>query len=138
MAKLNPYLHFKDNTREAMDFYKSIFGGELTMSTFREGMNMQGPGSENIMHAQLTIGPEMTIMASDAPEGMPLNPGASVGMSLSGEASDEEKLKGYWEGLSNGANITVPLASSPWGDTFGMLTDKFGMEWMVNIAGKKE
>ncbi len=138
MAKLNPYLHFKDNTREAMNFYKSIFGGELTMSTFREGMNDNGPAADNIMHAQLTIGPEMTLMGSDTPPGMEINPGSSVGMSLSGEASDEEKLKGYWEGLSNGANITVPLASSPWGDTFGMLTDKFGMEWMVNIAGKKE
>lgn len=138
MAKLNPYMHFKDNTREAMEFYKSVFGGELTMSTFREGMNDQGPTADNIMHAMLVIGPEMTLMASDTPPEMVLNPGASVTLSLSGETSDKEKLKGYWEGLSEGANVTVPLDISPWGDTFGMLTDKFGMEWMVNIAGKKE
>ena len=138
MAKLNPYMHFKDNAREAMEFYKSIFAGELTMSTFKEGMNDNGPTADNIMHAMLVIGPEMTLMASDTPPGMESNPGASVGMSLSGVASDEEKLKGYWKGLSEGASITVPLDKSPWGDTFGMLTDKFGMEWMVNIAGKKE
>ncbi len=138
MAKLNPYMHFKDNAREAMEFYKSVFGGELTMSTFREGMNDTGPAADNIMHAMLVIGPEMTIMASDTPPGMESNPGASVGLSLSGESNDEEKLKGFWERLSEGANISVPLDKSPWGDTFGMLTDKFGMEWMVNIAGKKE
>lgn len=134
MAKLNPYMHFKNNTRDAMDFYKSVFGGELTMSTFREGANDNGPTADNIMHAMLIVGPEMTIMASDTPPHMEYNPGSSVTLSLSGKASDGEKLKGYWESLSKDANITVPLASSPWGDTFGMLTDKFGMEWMVNIG----
>ncbi len=138
MAKLNPYMHFKDQTKEAMNFYKSVFGGELTMSTFREGMNDNGPSADNIMHAMLIVGPEMTLMASDTPPEMQLNPGASVTLSLSGETNDEEKLKGYWEGLSEGATVTVPLDKSPWGDTFGMLTDQFGMEWMVNIAAKKE
>ena len=134
MVKLNPYMHFKDQTRSAMDFYKSVFGGELVMDTFKEGMNMEGPDADKIMHAQLTIGPEMTLMASDTPPGMEINPGATVTITLSGEAVDEEKLKGYWESLSEGANVTVPLDKSPWGDTFGMLTDKFGIEWMVNIG----
>ena len=138
MAKLNPYMHFKDNAREAMEFYKSVFGGELTMSTFKEGMGDSGPTADNIMHAMLVIGPEMTIMASDTPPGMEANPGASVGLSLSGESSDEEKLTEYWNKLSENGTPLVPLAKAPWGDTFGMLTDKFGMEWMVNIAGSKE
>ena len=137
MIKLNPYIHFKDNTREAMDFYKSIFGGELEISTFKEGMNMEGPDADKIMHAQLNIGPEMTLMASDTPPGMEINPGATVTITLSGNSGDEEKLKSHWEGLSEGANITVPLDKSPWGDTFGMLTDKFGIEWMVNIGAQK-
>ncbi len=138
MAKLNPYMHFKDNAKEAMEFYKSVLGGELTMTTFREGMHDQSPTADNIMHAQLTVGPEMTLMASDTPPEMQANPGASVTISLSGEESDEEKLKGYWEGLSEGGTVNYPLEKAPWGDTFGMLTDKFGMEWMVNIAGPKQ
>lgn len=131
-------MHFKNNARQAMEFYKTVFGGELTMSTFKEGMNTQGPEADNIMHAMLIIGPEMTLMGADTPSNMDYAPGHSVELSLSGEASDEEKLKGYWEALSAGGTVTVPLEKAPWGDTFGMLTDKFGMEWMVNITGKKE
>lgn len=138
MAKLNPYMHFKDNARDAMEFYKSIFGGELTMSTFKEGMNDDSAEGNNIMHAMLIIGPEMTLMGSDTPSHMEYNPGASVEMSLSGESSDYEKLTEYFTKLSEGGTVTVPLNKAPWGDTFGMLKDKFGMEWMVNIAGEKE
>ena len=138
MIKLNPYMHFKDNAREAMEFYKSVFGGELTMSTFKEGMNDDGPEANNIMHAMLVIGPEMTLMASDTPAHMEYNPGASVEMSLSGETSDMEKLTEYFNKLAEGGTASVPLSTAPWGDTFGMLTDKFGIQWMVNIAGKKE
>lgn len=136
MAKLNPYLHFKDNARQAMEFYKSVFVGELTMSTFKEGMGDESADGDKIMHAMLIIGPEMTLMASDTPPHMEYNPGASVEMSLSGESSDEEKLTEYWNKLSEGGTPTVPLAKAPWGDTFGMLNDKFGIGWMVNIAAK--
>ncbi len=138
MAKLNPYIHFKDNAREAMDFYKSVFGGELTVSTFKEGMGQDGPSADNIMHAMLVVGPEITIMASDTPPEMEYGARGGMSISLSGVSSDEELLKGYWDKLAEGANITVPVATAPWGDTFGMLTDKFGIDWMVNIAGKKE
>lgn len=138
MTKLNPYLHFKDNAREAMEFYKSVFGGELTMSTFKEGMQEKGPEADNIMHAMLIIGPEMTLMGADTPSHMEYNPGASIELSLSGDNSDEEKLTGYFNKLSEGGKISVPMEKAPWGDTFGMLTDKFGIGWMVNIAGKKE
>ncbi len=138
MTKLNPYMHFKDKTREAMEFYKSVFGGELTISTFKEGMGRNGPDADKVMHAMLLIGPEMTLMASDTPSNMEYNPGASIEMSLSGDDSDREELTGYWGKLSKGASISMPLDKSPWGDTFGMLTDKFGIQWMINIASKKE
>ncbi len=138
MTKLNPYINFKDNTREAMEFYKSVFGGELTLSTFKEGMNDTGPSADLIMHSMLIVGPEMTLMASDTPEHMEYKPAAGMGMSLSGESSDEEKLTGYWNKLLEGGTPFMPLDKAPWGDTFGMLTDKFGINWMVNIAGKKE
>jgi PhnB protein len=141
MTKLNPYLHFKDNAREAMEFYKSVFGGELTISTFKEGMGEngpEGPEGDNVMHAMLIIGPEMTIMAADTPPHMEYHPGASIEMSLSGDTSEEEKLTGYWNKLSEDGTVSVPLDKAPWGDTFGMLTDKFGIGWLVNIAGKME
>jgi PhnB protein len=138
MTKLNPYINFKDNAREAMEFYKSVFGGELTMSTFKEGgMVKEGPAAERIMHAMLIVGPEMTLMASDTPEHMEYKSAAGIGMSLSGENSDEEKLTGYWNKLSVGGTPFLPLSKASWGDTFGMLTDKFGISWMVNIARKK-
>ncbi len=138
MTKLNPYINFKDNTREAMEFYKSVFGGELTISTFKEGMGDTGPAADLIMHAMLIVGPEMTLMASDTPPEMEYKPAAGIGMSLSGESSDEEKLTDYWNKLSVGGTPFMPLGKAPWGDTFGMLTDKFGINWMVNIAGEKK
>jgi PhnB protein len=66
---------------------------------------------------------------------MPLDTGSNVSLSLSG--NDEAELKGYWDKLSVGATISVPLAPAPWGDMFGMLTDKFGIQWLVNIAPQK-
>ncbi len=139
MTKLNPYIHFKDQTRAAMEFYKSVFGGELTISSFKNaGMIKEGPEADHIMHAMLVVGPEMTLMASDTPEHMEYHKAAGISMSLSGETTDEEKLRGYWDKLAEGGNAFMPLDKAPWGDTFGMLTDKFGIGWMVNIAGKKE
>jgi len=135
-SKLNPYLHFDGNAKEAMEFYKAALGGELTMSTFGQGMpGGDAADADKIMHAQLVVGDAMTLMGSDAPTGWAKNPGMSVSLSLSG--TDEAELKGYWDKLSEGAKIDQPMMTAPWGDQFGMLTDKFGMEWMVNIAGKK-
>jgi|ERR1051326_241652 PhnB protein len=135
-SKLNPYISFKDNTKEAMEFYKTVFGGELSLSTFKEGGALVGPeDAEKIMHAALVINDVMQLMASDTPPSMPYNPGTNIAISLSGE--NEAELKGYWDKLSEGAKITMPLEKAPWGDTFGMLTDKFGIPWLVNIAGKK-
>jgi PhnB protein len=133
MAKINPYLGFKDSARQAMEFYKSVFGGELTMTTFGESGSKDAP-AENIMHATLMVGPEMTLMASDMSENNDNSP--RIQISLTGELAEEEKLKGYWTKLSEGGKVTMELSKAPWGDMFGMLTDKFGISWMVNIAGK--
>lgn len=134
MAKFNPYLGFKDSARQAMEFYKSVFGGELTMTTFDEGGSKDDP-AENIMHAALQVGPEMTLMASDMSENNESSPRMQV--SLSCDYDESEKGKEYWKKLSEGAKVTMELQIAPWGDAFGMLTDKFGISWMVNIAGKK-
>jgi PhnB protein len=135
-SKLNPYISFKDNAREAMEFYKVVLGGKLILSTFKESHASEDPieGSK-IMHALLETENGMTLMASDTPSQMEYHPGQNISISLSGD--NEPELRGYWEGLSAGGTITMPLEKAPWGDTFGMLTDKFGINWMVNINGQK-
>ncbi|MDT7552189.1 MAG: PhnB protein [Pseudonocardiales bacterium] len=131
-TKLNPYLNFREGTREVMEFYSSVFGGELTVSTFAEagGMGLGEAEQGKVMHAQLVADNGMTVMAADVPEHM--ESGANGTLSLSGE--DEAELRGYWEGLTNGGTVAVPLEKAPWGDTFGMCTDKFGIDWLVNIT----
>ena len=131
-SRLNPYISFKDTAREAMEFYKSVFGGELTLSTFGE-FGQEGEGSDGIMHAQLETPSGFTLMAADTPPQMEYRSGSSITVSLSGD--DESDLKGWWDGLAEGASVSVPLEKQMWGDTFGMLTDKYGVDWMVNIAG---
>jgi PhnB protein len=137
MTTLNPYLSFRDNAKEAMTYYQSVFGGELNMSTFGEFQASEDAAEQDkIMHAMLTTDSGFTLMAADTPSSMPYNPGDNYSVSLSGD-SDEE-LRGYWDKLSEGATVTVPLEKAPWGDSFGMCTDKFGVSWLVNIAGKPE
>ncbi|WP_449385488.1 VOC family protein [Cellulomonas soli] len=132
-TRLNPYLSFRSDARDALEFYRSVFGGDLTTMTFAEGGMSQDPAEQdNLMHGQLITDGGLTLMASDTPASMELTPGSSHSVSLSGE--DEAELRGYWDGLSEGATITEPLTTAPWGDTFGMLTDKFGVPWMVNIT----
>ena len=136
-TRLNPYLGFRDNASEAMDFYHSVFGGELTKSTFGEFQASEDPAEKDkIMHAQLLTDSGYTLMAADTPNSMAFNPGDTYSVSLSGD--DEDELRRYWDGLSDGANITMPLEKAPWGDSFGMLTDRFGVRWLVNIAGTQQ
>jgi PhnB protein len=134
---LNPYISFKDNAREAMEFYKTVFGGELILSTFGEaGMTDHGVKPNGIMHASLIADNGITIMASDSVTGYrPYEPGTNISISLSGD--DEKELTDYYDKLADGGKVEEPLTKAPWGDTFGMCTDKFGIFWMVNIAGQK-
>lgn len=133
-TRLNPYLTFAGDAREAITFYQSVFGGEVELSTFGQGGMPHDPAdADKVMHAQLAAPNELILMASDAPSGMELDAGSSISVSLSGD--DEAELQGFWDGLAEGATITMPLMKAPWGDTFGMLTDRFGTAWMVNIAG---
>jgi PhnB protein len=131
---LNPYLSFRDNTREAMEFYRSVFGGELTVSTFAELGGAQDPSDESlVMHSQLTTEQGLTLMASDTPSRMELREGSNISVSLSGD--DDATLRGYWERLSQDGTVSMPLEKAPWGDSFGMCTDRFGTAWLVNISG---
>ena len=130
-TRLNPYIGFKDNARQAMEFYQSVFGGELNVSTFRE-FGDNGPSADNVMHAQLETPSGYTIMASDTPDGMPYEEGSRITVSLSGD--DSEELHRFWDGLADGGTVTMPLEKQMWGDEFGMCTDKFGIAWMVDIG----
>jgi PhnB protein len=136
-SQLNPYIGFKDNAREAMEFYKGIFGGKLEMHTFDEyDMPGQDPAeAKKIMHAMLQADNGITFMAADTPSIMGYRPGANVSMSLSGD--NDQELSAYFDALAEGGSVNIPLDQAPWGDKFGMLTDKFGINWMVNIAGSK-
>ncbi|MEU4693043.1 VOC family protein [Actinoplanes sp. NPDC023714] len=132
-SRLNPYLSFNGNAREAVQFYRDIFGGELTVSTFGE-FGMPDPGfQDKIMHAQLETPQGYTLMASDTPPGMEWNPGDTITVSLSGDAGDG--LREAWARLAEGGTVKVPLEKQMWGDEFGHLIDRFGVPWMVNVAG---
>jgi len=136
-SKLNPYISFKDNAREAMEFYKTVFGGKLDISTFGEsGMTDHGVKPDGVMHAMLVADNGITLMAADSVTGMrEYIPGTNMSISLSGD--NEAELTGYYKKLVAGGKEEQPLTKAPWGDTFGMCIDKFGVFWMVNITAKK-
>lgn len=131
---LNPYLNFRGQAREAMTFYHSVLGGQLDVMTFGEMGGMGVPESEagQVMHSALTVSDSVLLMGSDVPSHMEGDyPNGQV--SLSGD--DDATLRGWFEGLSDGGTIGVPLEKAPWGDSFGQLTDRFGVSWLVNISG---
>ncbi|MFI8091215.1 VOC family protein [Streptomyces sp. NPDC086080] len=128
---LNPYLSFDGNARQAMEFYKEVFGGELRLNTFGDAGQPGAEGSDKIMHGMLTTTDGFTLMGADMPPGTAHTPGNTFAVSISGE--DEGTLRGYWDRLSGGGSVSVPLEKQMWGDVFGMCTDRFGIPWMVNI-----
>ena len=138
MAILNPYLKFEGNARDAIEFYKDVFGGELNVMTFGDmGMTEHEGASlpaEGVMHGQLTSPDGFTLMASDDVPGMTEGQTPNGHLSLSGD--EDGLLRGYFDKLADGGRIDVPLEVAPWGDAFGQVKDKFGINWLVNIAGK--
>ena len=136
-TRLNPYLSFRDNARQAMDFYQSVFGGELTRATFAEFHASEDPAEQDkVMHSMLATDNGLTLMGADTPNSMDFTPGSNGTISLSGD--DEAELRGYWEKLSDGGSITMPFDTPPWGGKFGMLTDRFGIDWMVAVNAAPE
>ncbi|CAA9343318.1 MAG: PhnB protein; putative DNA binding 3-demethylubiquinone-9 3-methyltransferase domain protein [uncultured Nocardioidaceae bacterium] len=131
-TRLNPYLSFAGDARQAMEFYNSVFGGSLALSTFGDFGSPDAPDADKIMHGQLETDQGFVLMGADTPPGMEHHPGNNFAVSLSGEDSDE--LRGYWDRLSSNGNVTLPLEKQMWGDEFGMCVDQFGISWMVNIA----
>jgi PhnB protein len=132
-SRLNPYISFAGNAREAMEFYESVFGGTLRLNTFGEYGAADAPEAEKIMHAMLETPSGFTLMGADTPPGMSVTAGDNITISLSGD--DAEELRGYWDKLCAGGDVTMPLEKQMWGDEFGACQDRFGISWMVNISG---
>ena len=131
-SRLNPYISYPGSAREAMEFYESVFGGTLTLSTFGEFSAQGTPDADKIMHGMLEADNGFTLMGADAPPGTEYTSGNNMAVSLSGD--DAAELHGYWDKLSAGGTVSVPLEKQVWGDEFGMCVDQFGVAWMVNIA----
>ena len=131
-SRLNPYLNFNGNARQALEFYTSVFGGNLNLSTFAEFGMAEAPVADNIMHGQLETDAGYTLMAADTPPGMEFNGMHGFGVSLSGD--DADVLRRYFDKLADGGTVTMPMQKQAWGDEFGMVTDKFGVPWLVNIG----
>ena len=131
-SSLAPYLNFNGNSADAMKFYQSVLGGELNIQTFGDAGVAQSDADKNLtMHAELHSG-ALILYASDGPPGRAITFGDNVHLSLQGD--DQATFSRYFEGLSQGGTVDMPLAKQFWGDVFGMLTDKFGVHWMVNIS----
>ena len=130
---LDPYVNFRGNAREAMEFYREILGGELTIATFKDWHASADPSEDDlVMHADLHGADGIHFMASDVPPRVEYRPGSNFALSLSGDS--DAQLRTIFERLSDGGTVTMPLEKAAWGDTFGMCTDRFGIAWMVDIA----
>lgn len=131
-ARLNPYISFVDNAREAMEFYRSVFGGELEVMTFEAFGPPPGVNPDAVMHSMLVTDAGFSLMAADTPPDMDRTVGNNIVVSVSGD--EPERLRGYWTALADGARIETALEKQMWGDEFGALEDKFGVNWCFNIG----
>ena len=131
-TRLNPYLHFSGNAREAMEFYRSVLGGELDVMTFGDAGGGGGEyPDDGVMHAVLRTADGLELMASDGHDPDAAGPDR---LSLSVSGDDEATLRRWFEALAEGGQVDVPLEKQVWGDTIGQVTDRYGMRWLVNIG----
>ena len=131
VARLNPYIGFRGKAREALDFYHSVFGGDLSIMTFGEMGDPDSAEADLVMHGSLDTPQGFTLMAADAPDKMGLATETFVTISLSG---DDPQLREFWDKLSDGGTVDVPFEEQMWGDEFGECTDKFGVRWSVDLG----
>ncbi|MCW2287377.1 VOC family protein [Leucobacter luti] len=133
--RLNPYLNFHGTAREALEFYQSVLGGSLNIMNYDSIPGVMGDADEGdkVMHGQLDTEDGLTLMAADLPASLADSPDASLGgvsITLSGT---DERIRDAWDALTEGGTIVEPFAEAPWGDTFGMLVDRFGARWMLSL-----
>jgi PhnB protein len=141
MTSINPYLNFNGNTEEAFNFYKSVFGGDFTvLQRFKDipgSDKMAADEQDKILHVSLPIGEGTVLMASDAVESMGKKVDIGSNFHISVNTGSEEEANKLFTGLSMGGTVTMPIAKTFWNSYFGMLTDKFGVQWMVSYEYNK-
>jgi PhnB protein len=132
-TRLNPYLNWRGQAADAMAFYQSVLGGELTSSTFAEygGMGVPEEEQDNVMHSQLVVSDSVALMGSDVPS---THPGELHNGTVTLSGDDVDLIRGWYEGLAAGGTVDLPFEQAPWGDYFGQVTDRFGVEWMFNAG----
>lgn len=136
MVRLISYLNFLGQSKAAMEFYKSVFGGELTVQTYKEaGMSHDPKEDDNVVHSELKT-EYFTIMSSDGNKDHPVHMGDNIMLSLMGD--DEEILSEFFNRLSEGGKVSLPLEKQFWGDTYGQVIDKFNVHWAVNISSGEQ
>jgi len=130
---LNPYISLRGTARDALEFYRSVLGGTVEITEFSAfpGQGIPDDDQSLVMHGQLTTDDGFVLMVSDTPSTMEYAEPAGFSVSISGE--DAAKLEGFWNGLADGGTIVMPYEAPPWGGRFGMLKDRFGIDWMVAL-----
>ncbi|MGB3696871.1 MAG: VOC family protein [Gordonia sp. (in: high G+C Gram-positive bacteria)] len=131
-AQLNPYLMLGGTARAALEFYRGVFGGEITMRTYADVPGTPANSADRVMHATLTTRDGLVLMAADSPHDDESPAGDNVAVSVSHPHADTNQK--WWDGLSHGGVVEVPFVKAPWGHRFGMCTDRFGIRWMVSDA----
>ncbi|WP_234572716.1 VOC family protein [Rhodohalobacter sp. 614A] len=139
MKSVNPYLSFNGNTEEVFTFYQSVFGGELRIDRYKDledNMGASGDDLNKVANVALAIGAETTLYASDIIEasGQTITAGTNFSIQLETDSRDEAKT--LFTRLSAGGEIDMPLMKTEWANMFGMITDKFGIKWMVYYPGQ--
>lgn len=141
MKAVNPYLNFDGNTEEAFTFYQSVFGGELDIARFKDlgdDMGATGEDLEKIAHVALPIGADTTLLGSDVLESFGQSVRAGNDFYINLETESAEETERLFEALSEGGDIEMPLQNTGWAEKFGMCTDPFGVQWMVNYPGEEQ
>jgi PhnB protein len=138
MASINPYIHFNGNAETAFLFYRSVFGGEFARIVRFKDIQFDSPinldkEAEKIMHIALPIGKHSILMGSDTPEQMGKHNEMETRSKISVSAESKEEADRIFYGLSQGGEVEMSIADSPWGSYFGMFRDKFGIEWMIDF-----
>ncbi|MFD7664883.1 VOC family protein [Streptomyces sp. NPDC059788] len=128
------HLNFRGDARAALTFYQAVFGGDLAVVTYRDAGNVREPSeADQVMWGQVTAGSGFRVMAYDVPAHLPWNQGENAFfLSLRGETAEE--ITAYWEKLSEGATVVRPLEPAQWAPLYGMLTDRFGVTWVVDVV----
>lgn len=128
------HLNFQGQAREALDYYRSVFGGSVTAVTYKDMGNVQNENEADwVVWGEVAADNGFHVMAYDVPEGQPYEAGDRP-FFVSVRGADADEITGYWKGLSDGATVIAGLAPAGWSPLYGMLTDRFGVTWVLDVA----